>query len=57
MEKQKLANYYKDLPQGFIEDYRIDAKKFRVAVLINVIGAFMMLAAGVVLFLAKPQTL
>lgn len=53
MEKQKLANYYKDLPQGFTENYCIDAKKFRVAVVINILGAFMMLAAGVVLFLAK----
>lgn len=37
-QKQKLANYYKELPQGFKEDYKIDAKKASVGVLLNVVG-------------------
>ena len=53
MEKQKLANYYKDLPQGFKEDYRIDAKKTSVGVVLNVIAGAIALALIVALYLAK----
>ncbi len=51
--KQKLANYYKDLPQGFTENFRIDAKKTSVGVILNLIGFAIALIAAVVCYLAK----
>jgi hypothetical protein len=53
MEKDKLNNYYKDLPQGFVEDYVIDAKKTSVAIIFSVVSVIMAIAAVVVCWLIK----
>ena len=53
VKQPKLANYYKDLPQGFKEDYRIDAKKISVGVVLNVIAGLIAIALIVALYLAK----
>ena len=45
---EKLANYYKELPQGFTESYCINAKKTSVGVLLNVVG-FILAAAVIVI--------
>lgn len=49
----KLANYYKDLPQGFKEDYRIDAKKPSVIVLLNVFMFLLLAIVGVATYLLR----
>ncbi len=51
--KQKLDNYYKDLPQGFKEDYRIDAKKSSVIVLLNVFSFLLIAVVGVATYLIR----
>lgn len=56
-DKRKLANYYKDLPQGFAEDYRIDAKKTSVGVILNVIALVLMIAVVVICGLIKFRPL
>lgn len=52
-KKDKLANYYKDLPEGFTEDYCINAKKASVGVLLNVISVIIAVIALVVCWIAK----
>ena len=52
-QKDKLANYYKDLPEGFTEDYCINAKKASVGVLLNVISVIIAVIALVVCWIAK----
>lgn len=52
-QKQKLLNYYKELPQGFKEDYRIDAKNKSVGILLNVIAGVVALIAIFVCWVAK----
>ena len=49
----KLANYYKELPQGFTESYCINAKKASVGILLNVVGGLIALAIIAVCYLAK----
>ena len=51
--EQKLANYYKELPQGFTESYCINAKKASVGILLNVVGGLIALAIIAVCYLAK----
>lgn len=51
--EQKLANYYKELPQGFTESYCINAKKTSVGVLLNVVGGLIALVVIAVCYLAK----
>ena len=53
VKKQKLENYYKDLPQGFTENFCINAKKTSVGVLLNVVGGLIALAVIAVCYLAK----
>lgn len=50
---QKLANYYKDLPNGFIEDYKIDAKKTSVGILLNVVAAVIGVVVAFVCWVLK----
>lgn len=38
MSKQRVLNYYRELPQGYKEVYCIDAKKTSVGVIMNLIG-------------------
>lgn len=52
-QKQKLANYYKDLPQGFTENYCIDAKKASVGIVLNILAGIIAVALIVGLYLAK----
>jgi hypothetical protein len=42
----KLNNYYKDLPEGFAEDYVINAKKKSTAIILNL--AALVLTVGVI---------
>jgi hypothetical protein len=43
MEKEKLANYYKDLPEDFEVDYVIDAKDKKVNIILNVLAVVLMI--------------
>ena len=52
-QKQKLANYYRDLPQGFTESYCINAKKLSVGVILNVIAGVIAVAIIAALYVAK----
>ncbi len=52
----KLSNYYKDLPQGFKEDYRIDAKKSSTIVLLNVLSFLLMVIVGGATYLLRFGT-
>lgn len=52
-QKQKLANYYKDLPQGFTENYCIDAKKVSIGIVLNILAGLIAVALIVGLYLAK----
>lgn len=53
MSKQKLANYYKELPEDYKEVYCIDAKKDSVGIILNLIGTLIAFALIVGLFLLK----
>lgn len=53
MNKQKTANYYKELPEGYKEIYCIDAKKPSVGILLNVIGGVIALALIAGIYFAK----
>ncbi len=53
MSKQKLANYYKELPEGYKEVYCIDAKKDSLGILLNVIGIAIALVLIVGIYFAK----
>lgn len=53
MEKQKLKNYYKELPEGYAEVYCIDAKKNSVGIILNVIGTLIAFGLIVGIFLLK----
>lgn len=51
--EQKLANYYKELPQGFTESYCINAKKTSVGVILNVVALLIAVVIIAVCYLAK----
>lgn len=51
--KQKLENYYKELPQGFSESYCINAKKLSDGIILNLIGGLLSIAVIVVGYIAK----
>ncbi len=53
---KKLSNYYKDLPQGFKEDYRIDAKKGSFILVFNLVSALLMILAGGAIYLLRFGT-
>lgn len=53
MQKQKLANYYKELPVGYKEVYCINAKKTSVGLLLNLIGFVIAAALFFGIYFAK----
>lgn len=53
MKAQKIDNYYKDLPVGYKEVYRINAKKGSVGIWLSVIGMLITLVLLVGIFLLK----
>ncbi|MGN0806880.1 MAG: DUF3267 domain-containing protein [Candidatus Coproplasma sp.] len=53
MSKQRVLNYYKELPEGYKEVYCIDAKKTSVGVIMNIIGFAIGAIAIVGITLAK----
>lgn len=53
MKTQKMENYYKELPAGYKEVYRIDAKKDSVGILLNVIATLIALVLIAGIFLLK----
>jgi len=53
MKTQKMENYYKELPAGYKEVYRIDAKKSSVGILMNVFAMLIALVLAVGIYFAK----
>jgi hypothetical protein len=54
--KNKLNNYYKELPEGFIEDYTIDAKKRSTAISLNLVGFVLAVVVILICYVIKFDT-
>lgn len=48
-----MKNYYKDLPDGFIENYSIDAKNKKTGIILNVVALLVSVAVFLICYFTK----
>jgi hypothetical protein len=55
-DTQKLKNYYKDLPNGFVQDYVINAKKLSTGILLNGLALVIAVAVIIICYFIKFES-